>query len=194
MSEVIVRLASLQDWLTLFVHTLSLSLLMVGGALTVAPELHRYMVEQQHWLSDAQFAASVAIGQSGPGPNVLYIGLLGLQVGMSSGGGFAGLAGMLLTVVAILLPCSVLTYFASRWGHANAHLRGVRAFRQGMAPIVIGLLAASGLVTAVANNGSAHAWSTWLLTLAAALLMLLTRLHLLVLIGTGALLGWFGFV
>jgi len=194
MSEVIVQLASLQDWLTMFVHTLSLSLLMIGGALTIAPELHRYMVEQQHWLTDAQFAASVAIGQSAPGPNVLYIGLLGLQVGMNSGGIGAGLAGMLLTTVAILLPCSVLAYFASRWGRANNHLRGVRAFRLGMAPVVIGLLAASGLVTAIANNGGMAAWSTWLLTLVAALLILTTRLHLLVLIGSGAALGWFGLV
>lgn len=194
MSGVIAQLHSLQDWLELLWHSLTLSLLMVGGALTVAPDWHRYLVEQQHWLSDAQFAASVSIGQSGPGPNVLYIGLLGLQVGLNSGGLLSGMAGMLLTMTGIMLPSSVMTYFASRWGHANGHLRSVRAFRQGMAPVVIGLLCASGWVTALANNGISHAWMAWTVTALSALLMLYTRLHLLVLIGTGAVLGWFGIV
>ena len=41
---------------------------------------------------------------------------------------------------AMMLPSSVLTYFATRWLHHNRGLRSVRAFKQGMAPIVIGLL------------------------------------------------------
>ncbi|MEP6792396.1 MAG: chromate transporter, partial [Ramlibacter sp.] len=40
------------DWLTLFGHFLSLSLLSVGGAITTAPDMHRFLVDRQHWLSD----------------------------------------------------------------------------------------------------------------------------------------------
>ena len=39
------------DWLDLFSHYLTLSVLAVGGAITTLPEMHRYLVDQQHWLS-----------------------------------------------------------------------------------------------------------------------------------------------
>lgn len=194
----VAHLSTLQDWLGLFWHCLSLSLLTVGGALSAAPDLQRYLVIEQRWLTDAQFAASLALAQSAPGPNVLYVAMLGLQAGMNSGTLLTGIAGMLTTLSGILLPSSVLTYFASRWGHANRHLRAVRAFRQGMAPIVVGLMCASAWVMALANNGvptaAPQSWAAWLVTVLAALLMMKTRIHLLVLIGAGALLGWFGLV
>ena len=40
---------SAQDWLSLFNHFASLSLLAVGGAITAAPEMHRYLVDETHW-------------------------------------------------------------------------------------------------------------------------------------------------
>ena len=59
--------------LGLFTHFLVLSLLAVGGAITTAPDMHRYLVTEQHWLSDAQFTSSIAIAQAAPGPNVLFV-------------------------------------------------------------------------------------------------------------------------
>jgi chromate transporter len=43
------------DWLALLTHFLSLSLLAIGGAITTAPDMHRYLVDERHWLSDGQF-------------------------------------------------------------------------------------------------------------------------------------------
>ena len=45
------------DWLQLLLHFASLSLLAVGGAITVAPDMHRYLVDQQRWMTDPQFTA-----------------------------------------------------------------------------------------------------------------------------------------
>ena len=45
-----------------------LSLLAVGGAIATAPDMHRYLVVDQRWISDAEFTASVAIAQAAPGP------------------------------------------------------------------------------------------------------------------------------
>jgi hypothetical protein len=42
-------------------------------------------------------------------------------------------------MVGIMLPSTTLTFAAARWGHQNRELRAVRAFKQGMAPIVIGI-------------------------------------------------------
>ena len=48
----------------LFFHFAVLSLLAVGGAMTTAPDMHRYVVSQHGWLTDAQFAGSVALALS----------------------------------------------------------------------------------------------------------------------------------
>lgn len=75
------------DWLALLVHFLSLSLLAIGGAITTAPEMHSYLVNEKSWLTDSQFTSSIALAQAAPGPNVLFIALLGWNVGMNAGGG-----------------------------------------------------------------------------------------------------------
>ena len=61
----------------LFGHFLLLSLLAVGGAIATAPDMHRYMVTDHHWLTDAQFTSSIAIAQAAPGPNLLFVAVLG---------------------------------------------------------------------------------------------------------------------
>lgn len=182
------------DWLNLFLHYMMLSLLSIGGAISTLPDMHRYLVDQQHWLSDEQFNASVAIAQAAPGPNVLFIALLGWNIGLNAGSLWAALAGMLITMIGILLPSTTLTFTAARWGHQNRDLRAVRAFKLGMSPIVIGLLLATGWIMAGAHHDLHQDWSIWLLTAICAVLVWRTKMHLLWLLGAGALLGWFGLV
>jgi chromate transporter len=193
---------TLPQWLDLFTHFASLSLLAVGGAITTAPDMHRYLVVQQGWLSDAQFGSSIALSQAAPGPNVLFVALLGWNVGLNAGGGMAAgwtawgmaLLGVLVTMVAIMLPSSVLTYLATQWAHRNRELRSVRAFKTGMAPIVIALLMATGWLLSAVHNDAARDWPLWLLTVCATLLVWRTRIHMLWLIGGGAALGAWGLV
>ncbi len=182
------------DWAAMFGHFLVLSLLSIGGAITTAPDMHRYLVDQQHWMTDPQFNASVALAQAAPGPNVLFVALMGWHVGLNAGGAWVGLLGVFVTMLGILLPSTTLTYLAASWGHRNRQLRGVRAFKQGMAPIVIALLIATGWILASANVVSLKDWPVALLTVVTALIVWRTRLHLLWLLGAGALLGWFGLI
>ncbi|MDA8446755.1 chromate transporter [Paracidovorax valerianellae] len=187
------------DWLNLFLYYLSISLLAVGGAIAAAPDMHRFLVERQGWITDLQFNASVAIAQAAPGPNVLFVGLLGWNVGLNAGGpGAAGWTaatlGMVLCLVGIMLPSTVLTWLATRWGHRNKHRRSVRAFKQGMAPVVIGLLLATAWLLGSAHHGAGTDPRLWLLSGACALVVWRTRLHLLWLLGAGALLGALGVV
>lgn len=180
------------DWLALFMHFLSLSLLSVGGAITTAPDMHRFLVDRQHWLTDPQFSASVAIAQAAPGPNVLFVALMGWHVGVNAGGLTTALLGMALAMIGIMLPSTTLTYLAARWGHANRELRAVRAFKQGMAPIVIALLVATGWVLVTGSVYRLQDWPLWLLAGATALIVWRIRIHLLWLLGAGAAMGWFG--
>ena len=185
---------ALQDWATLFFHYLSLSLLAIGGAITTASDMHRFLVVEQHWLTDAQFNASIAIAQAAPGPNVLFIALMGWNVGLNAGGMLTGLLGVLTAMLGILIPSTTLTYLAAQWGHRNRKLRAVRAFKQGMAPIVVALLIATGWILASANASSLKDWPVWLVTAVTALIVWRTRTHLLWLLGAGALLGWYGLI
>lgn len=182
------------DWLNLFGHYLLLSLLSIGGGITTAPDMHRYLVDDKGWLTDPQFTASISLAQAAPGPNILFVALMGWNVGINAGGMLMGLLGVLITMVGILLPSTTLTYVASQWGHRNRNLRSVRAFKQGMAPIVVALLLATGWILAGADKTPARNWPLWLVTAAAALLVWRTKIHLLWLLGAGAVLGWCGVV
>ena len=139
------------DWASLFGHYLLLSLMSVGGAISTAPEMHRYLVEQHHWLTQAQFNESIALAQAAPGPNVLFVALMGWNVGLNAGSMAAALFGVAVTMLGILIPSTVLTYVAAQWGHRNRQLRAVRAFKQGMAPIVVALLLSTGFILGAAG-------------------------------------------
>jgi len=183
-----------QDWASLFIHYLSLSLLAIGGAITTASDMHRFLVDEQHWLTDAQFNASIAIAQAAPGPNVLFVALMGWNVGLNAGGMLTGLLGVFTAMLGMLIPSTTLTYLAAQWGHRNRELRAVRAFKQGMAPIVVALLIAIGWVLTAANGGGMNNWPIWLLTALTTLIVWRSKIHLLWLLGAGAWLGWFGLV
>jgi chromate transporter len=170
------------DWLALFGHFLLLSLLAIGGAITVVPDMHRVMVDQMGLLTDTQFTASIAIAQASPGPNVLFVAVMGYQA--------AGLPGAAVTLLGIMLPSTTLALSAARWSHARRDWRAVQAFKAGMAPIVIGLLLATGWILTAETPG----WRAALLTLAAGLLVWRTRVHVLVLVGAGALVGALGWL
>jgi chromate transporter len=170
------------DWLALFGHFLLLSLLSIGGAITVVPDMHRVLVAQMGLLTDAQFSASIAIAQASPGPNVLFVAVMGYQA--------AGLAGALATLTGIMLPSTTLALAAARWGHARRDWRAVRAFKAGMAPLVIALM----LSTAWILSAEAPGWRHAALTVLAALAVWRTRLHLLVLVALGAFVGAMGWI
>ena len=175
------------DWLNLFAHFLGLSLMSVGGAISTSSEMHRYLVEQHHWLTQAQFNQSIALAQAAPGPNVLFVALMGWHLGMNAGGTALALFGVLVAMVGILTPSTILTYSAAQWGHRNRDLRAVRAFKQGMAPVVIALLLSTSWI--LVSSAGRDDWRLWALAIVTCLVMWRTRLHLLWLLAAGAALG-----
>ncbi len=192
MNEVLSLQMGWPQWLQLFLHFLVLSLLSVGGAISTAPDMHRYLVDQQNWLTDSQFNTAIAIAQASPGPNVLFVALMGWQIGLNNGGLLTGLLGTFITMLGILLPSTTLTYSAARWSHDNRDKRAVRAFKLGMAILVPALLISTAwlLVSAYANPSTD--WPLWLTALVATLIVWKTRTHILGLLGMGALLGALG--
>jgi len=174
---------SFADLLDLFGHFLVLSLLAIGGAITTAPEMHRYLVVEQHWITDAQFTASIALAQAAPGPNVLFVAALGWNV--------AGLAGAAITLLGIMLPSTTLAVWAARWGAQRREWRGVRAFTGGLAPLTIALLLATGWVLAAPFSGE---WRLLGLVALTVVVMLRSKASPVWIVAAGTLAGALGWV
>jgi chromate transporter len=174
---------SAADWWALFAHFLPVSMLAIGGAIAVAPEIHRFVVEERGWIDDGQFSASVALAQAAPGPNLLFVPVIGHAI--------AGMPGALVTLVGILLPSTTLALVASRWGHQRRETLGVRAFVAGMAPVTIGLLLAAGTVLAQPYAGKP---SAWVLIAVAVALSARTKINPVWLIAGGAAVGAGGWI
>ena len=170
-------------WLSLFTHFLILSLLAVGGAITTVPDMQRFVVREQGWLTDAQFTASVALAQAAPGPNVLFVAVIGFNVG--------GLAGVAATMAGTLLPSTLLAMAATRLSSRHAQSRGLRAFTTGMAPLTIGLLVATAWVLLGPTRTQ---WGSAVLMAATLAFMLRTRFSPLWPIAAGAVAGVLGYV
>ncbi|MGA1318885.1 MAG: chromate transporter [Rubrivivax sp.] len=183
------------DWLGLLLHFMGLSLLAVGGGFSVVPGMHRYLVDQQGWLSPAQFASSIAIAQAAPGPNVMFVAVMGWQVGLNVGGSllWAGV-GALLCLLGMILPSSLLTLLTTRWAARHQHHRAVRAFKLGMAPMVVALLASTAVLLLRPALASEAMWQAAALGVVAFVVLWRTRVHLLWVLASGAVLGAMGWV
>ena len=157
-----------------------LSFLAIGGVNALIPEIHRRVVENTHWLTDADFAQAFAIAQAAPGPNLLIVSLIGWKVD--------GFLGALVCTVAICAPSSALTFAVAHvWDRfRDAPLR--KAIQYGLAPVTVGLVLASGFILARTVDNSAVAVG---LTAATVVLALATRLHPLWMLAAGAAVGAF---
>jgi chromate transporter len=174
---------SAADLAALFGHFLVLSLLAVGGAITTAPDMQRYLVREQGWISDSDFTASVALAQAAPGPNVLFVAVLGWNV--------AGPIGAAVTLAGIMLPSTTLALWATRWGARRRETLAVRAFTAGLAPLTIALLLATGWVLTDPARGEPRLMALVALTIA---VMLRWRVSPLWLVAAGMLAGAAGWV
>lgn len=175
------------DLTDLFLHFLTLSLLSIGGAISTVPEMHRFLVDRTGWLSESGFTSSIALAQAAPGPNVLFVAVLGYNV--------AGLAGAAASMAGIMLPSTVLTLTATRWMRANRSHVGLRAFSAGMMPLTLGLILATGWLLALPFlRTSEHRWGALALIAATVVLTLRTKLGLVWMVLGGGLLGALGLV
>jgi chromate transporter len=175
------------DHTALFLHFLGLSLLSIGGAVTTMPEMHRFLVDQRGWLTDTEFTASIALAQAAPGPNILFVAVLGWNV--------AGAAGAASAMAGILLPSTLLTLGATRWARANKDRRIVRAFSAGMAPLTLGLIVATGwLLAQPFLRVPEHRAGTLALMALTLVLALRTQLGLVWMVLAGGVLGALGLV
>jgi chromate transporter len=159
------------------------SLFAIGGANSAVPEIHRYAVDVQHWLSDRQFSEAFALAQLTPGPNVIIVTLIGYHV--------AGVIGGLVTTLAMCGPTCVFAYFV---GRASDRFKGKAwhgALSRGLVPVTLGLLASSATVIATTSD---YGWLAIAVTAGTALTAFFVRVHPLWAFAVAAVLGVAGLV
>jgi chromate transporter len=160
-----------------------LSLVAVGGANAVLPDIHRQVVTVHGWMSEAEFANAFVLAQAVPGPNILVVSLIGWSV--------AGVPGALVALLAMCGPSSVLALAIARALRSARAARWRYRVQLGLGPITIGLMLSSGLVLA---RSADHAPVAVGVTIVTALILLRTSVHPLLLMAGGAVLGLAGLV
>ncbi len=165
----------------LFIHFFLLSCIAVGGFMATLPGMYSYLVESAHLLTPEQFSATVAFGQSLPGPNVLVAAVLG----WAAGGPWTFIA----TFAGTCIPFTTISLLAGRYVRKHAMSFGVRAYKAGMAPVAIGLLFSTGWLLLHNNitNFKVVAWA-----LIVTVIVWRTRFPLIGLIAIGGVLGALG--
>jgi chromate transporter len=162
---------------------LILSLLSIGGANAIIPEIHLQAVEKHGWMTDADFAQMFALSQVAPGPNVLIVSLIGWKA--------AGVLGAIVAMAAMCAPSSVMTYqIANAWDRFREAPWRI-ATQAALAPVTVGLILASGYVLTRTID---HEWTAYATTAATAIVAVVTRVHPLWLLGIAAALGAFGLI
>jgi chromate transporter len=150
-----------------------------GGGYVMVPQIETDVVEVHHWMDHQTFANGMAFGQITPGPVLITATFIGYKV--------VGVAGAIAATVAAFLPSFVMTVIAgasiNRF-RTNFH---VQAFLAGVAPAVVGMLAAAGVT--LAKSGLSDATGFGVATLAC-LLMLRAKLNPVVIIFGCGLLQW----
>lgn len=114
-----------------------ISLTLFGGGYVVIPALHELFVENLKWLTSAEFADGIAIGQITPGPIFITAAFIGYKV--------AGVLGALLATLAIFTPPAALTVLLSRFVEVLNYSSVVKAAMKGIRAAVIGMIFASAI-------------------------------------------------
>jgi len=152
-----------------------LSLLSIGGGQSIVADIQHQVTTVHQWLSPGQFLDDYAIARASAGPASLIVTLIGWQV--------AGVAGAIVSSLAIFVPSSALFYGLTILWHRHAFRRWRDRLARGLAPIAVGLVLASGYGLLQANAGD---WLSWVVTAASLAVFMRSAAHPFLLIGAGA--------
>lgn len=167
----------------LVLHLLVLSLVAVGGINVILPDLHRVAVLGEGWMTDEEFTTLFALAQAAPGPNMLFVTLIGWKVG--------GIPGGLAATAAMSGPAVILAYGMARLWLAWGHQPWFTALRNGLAPLTVGLIVASAALLTIA---AASGWQSYAVTAVAAAIVIMTRVHPIIVLACAGALGVAGLV
>jgi chromate transporter len=170
------------DPIALTAHLALLSSISFGGFPTVLPDVRNFVVATHGWMTNQEFANFFAMAQAIPGPNmILMMSFVGWKVW--------GIPGAVASAFATFGPPCAIYFGSYRLWDRFRDASWQPIVRNGLVPVTIGLVIASGTVMARAADAN---WQAAAVTAAAAALMLMRRINPLWILSAGATLGGFG--
>jgi chromate transporter len=135
-----------------------------GSGLAIVPFLHAGVVNDYHWLTEAQTVDAVAVAMITPGPVVITVGFIGYLV--------AGFPGATVAALGTFLPCFLFTVILAPYFKKIAKNKSIKAFVDGITASVIGALV--GAVIIIATRSIVDI-PTALIAVAAAVTLIYTK-------------------
>lgn len=158
-----------------------LSVLGFGGGKGIIPQMHREVVEQYQWVTNAQFTQFYTIGKLVPGPTTIFAALIGYAAmpGAPVLGAAVATVGMFVPSSLIMVGSDILwdRFKASPWRAIVAH---------GLAPAIVGLVWASVYTI---SRGTAQGLIPYAITALVVVATLRTKLSAPLLIAISGALG-----
>src|SRR5205823_8680046 len=142
----------------LALYFLKLGSIGFGGPVALVGYMYRDLVENRHWIGDADYKEGLTLAQLMPGP-------LAAQLAMYLGYVHYRIAGATLAGIAFVLPSFVMVV-AIGWAYVRyGGLPGMQAAFYGVGAAVIGIIAISAYKLTTKNIGKDKLlWAVYLLT------------------------------
>lgn len=109
-----------------------------GSGLAIVPFLHGGIVEQYHWLTEAQFLDAVAVAMITPGPVVITVAFIGYLVG--------GLMGAILAAIGVFIPCYLFVVILAPHYRRLVENLSISTFVSGVTAAAAGAIAGAAYI------------------------------------------------
>ena len=162
----------------LFVTFSGMSLMLFGGGFVFIPLIQEIVVDGLHWVSQAEFASAIALGQITPGPILISATFIGYKV--------YGLLGAFHATFGIFFPPALLMVTASRALDRINHSQLSQNALRGIRAAVVGLIVAAAIVV---GQSAAWDWATLVIFLSTLVGLIRFKIDVAWLIPAAGLLG-----
>jgi len=129
---------SLGTQTALFLFFLKAGAFIFGSGLAIVPFLREGVVNEHHWLTEAQFLDAVAVGLITPGPVVITATFIGYLV--------AGLIGAIVATIAIFTPIYLGVVIPGHWFIRHRENPQIQAFVKGATAAAAGAIGGATIV------------------------------------------------
>ncbi|MCT7952282.1 chromate transporter [Ancylothrix sp. C2] len=165
----------------LTLYFLKLGSLGFGGPIALVGYMHRDLVEERKWISEASYQEGLTLAQVAPGP-------LAAQLGFYMGYVHYGILGSTLVGIAFVLP-SFFMVVALGWAYTNyGGLSWMQAVFYGVGACVIGIIAQSAYKLTKKTIG--RDWLLWAIYVVNAISTIITQSERVELILAAGVLTW----
>lgn len=162
----------------LFVTFSGMSLMLFGGGYVFIPMIQEIVVNNYHWVTQAQFSNAIAMGQITPGPILISAAFIGYVV--------KGFLGATVATIGIFFPPALLMVTLSNVLETVKNSVAIQAALKGIRPAVIGMIFTAAIV--VGQTSQIH-WVSLLIFTGAILAILRLRWDVVFIIPIAGIIG-----